>query len=65
MFVTYLEHVCLIDRQSHLWFYKAIDQVCYGSKKHQNIVSIICHCESRALSENSARYDVTQYVTMF
>ena len=31
----------------------------------KNIVSIIPHCGSRALSENSARYDVTLYVTMF
>ena len=33
-------------------------------KKHQNRVSVISHCESRALSENSARYDVTLYVAM-
>ena len=26
---------------------------------------LISHCESCALSENSARYDVTLYVTMF
>ena len=31
----------------------------------QNIVSIIFHCESRVLSENSAQYDVTLYVTKF
>ena len=31
----------------------------------QNIVSVTSHCESHALSENSARYDVALYVTMF
>ena len=30
-----------------------------------NIVSIISHCESRPLSENSARYNNTLYMTMF
>ena len=30
-----------------------------------NIVVIISHCASHALSENSARYEVTPYVTMF
>ena len=29
------------------------------------IVSAISHCESNGLLENSARYDVTLYVTMF
>ena len=29
------------------------------------LISVISHCESRALSENSARYDVTLYMTMF
>ena len=32
---------------------------------YQNTVSIISHCAIRALSKNSARYDVTLYVTMF
>ena len=31
----------------------------------QNIVSVIFHCASHALSENSARYDVILYFTMF
>ena len=30
-----------------------------------NIVSVISHCESRVLSENTARYDVIQFLTMF
>ena len=30
-----------------------------------NIVSVTSHCTSRALSENSARYDVILYVLMF
>ena len=35
------------------------------SNIYRNIVSIIFHCASRALSDNSAGYDVTLYVTMF
>ena len=27
-FIMYLERACLIDHQSQLWIYKAIDQAC-------------------------------------
>ena len=40
------------------------DQV-WNYSWRRNRQLIISYCESRALSENSARYDVTVYVTMF
>ena len=39
--------------------------VIFMFEMYQSIVSIISHCESHALSENSAHYDVTLYATMF
>ena len=45
-----------------------IPTVLATTKSHlicQNIVSDIFHCESRALSDNSARYHVILYATMF
>ena len=36
-----------------------------ATNKIENMVSIISHCESRVLSENSAQYGVTLDVTMF
>ena len=37
----------------------------HGDNKCWSMVSIISHCASRTLSEDSERYDVTLYVTMF
>ena len=34
--IIYLEHACLIDRQSQLWFYKAIDQAYLWSKSNRS-----------------------------
>ena len=31
----------------------------------ETVVSVISHCTSRTLAENSVRYDVILYVTMF
>ena len=44
-------------------FFKCLIEI--HVKKLQNMVSVISHCASRALSENSARYDVILYLTMF
>ena len=48
-----------------IWELLKISGQCMLFITNQNIVSVISHCSSHALTENSARYDVTLYVTMF
>ena len=55
--------ICFCSYFREINYIRNLQTTCF--KMIQIIVSIIPHCESRALSENSARSDVTLYVTMF
>ena len=68
-FIIYLEHGCLIDRQSQLWFWKAIDQACLRSESNRSSLwrHIIGTCRRlrwlcRKHSNNVARHNKTPVI---
>ena len=55
--IIYLEHACLIDRQSRLWIKKSIDKACDGRHMLETCRKLRRLCCKH--SNNVARHDKT------